>query len=115
MPQALLIINPQSRNGQADALDEATKLLKSSGMTVERCVTESVSHMVSCIEQYTENDSIVIVAGGDGTISSALGAVYRSQHTLAILPMGTANDLARSLGVPLSGGQWALLRWRQHC
>lgn len=100
MPHALLIINPQSRNGQADALDEATERLKNSGMTVERCVTESVSHMVSCIEQYTEKDGIVIVAGGDGTISSALGAVYKSQHTLAILPMGTANDLARSLGVP---------------
>lgn len=94
------MVNPQSRNGQSEALDEAIEVLKDSGIEVEVCVSEGASHMASAIADYRQEDGVVLVAGGDGTISSALESIYKSQHTLAILPMGTANDLARSLGVP---------------
>lgn len=100
MSHALLIVNPLSRNGQADELDEAIQLLKDSGMTVDVCESESKDHMAKKIAEYREEDGLVIIAGGDGTISSALAAVYEHKQTLAILPMGTANDLARSLGIP---------------
>ena len=43
---------------------------------------------------------LVIVGGGDGTLSSAAGAAADSQTTLGILPMGTLNHLARDLGIP---------------
>ncbi len=99
MQHALLVINPKSRNGHSQELTEATDLLRNSGIEVEVCVTESPSHMASCIENYREKKGVVIVAGGDGTISSALDSIYKSEQTLAILPMGTANDLARSLGI----------------
>ncbi len=99
MQHALLVINPKSRNGHSEELTEATDLLRNSGIEVEVCVTESPSHMASCIESYREKKGVVIVAGGDGTISSALESIYKSEQTLAILPMGTANDLARSLGI----------------
>ncbi|RUO34704.1 lipid kinase [Aliidiomarina soli] len=100
MQHALLIVNPQSRNGQSEALNEAIDLLRSSGIEVDVCVSESASQMASRIADYHQQDGVVIVAGGDGTISSALESVYENQQSLAILPMGTANDLARSLGVP---------------
>lgn len=99
MQHALLVINPKSRNGHSEELTEAIDLLRNSGIEVEVCVTESPSHMASCIENYREKKGVVIVAGGDGTISSALDSIYKSEQTLAILPMGTANDLARSLGI----------------
>ncbi|MGM0429569.1 MAG: lipid kinase [Pseudomonadota bacterium] len=100
MQHALLVINPKSRNGHSEELTEAIDLLRNSGIEVDACVTESASEMASCIENYREKEGVVIVAGGDGTISSALESVYKSKQTLAILPMGTANDLARSLGIP---------------
>lgn len=100
MQYALLIINPSSRSGQAEALEEAMQLLQSSGFEVTVCESESESHMVSLIEEYEREDGIVIIAGGDGTISSALEALHNHQRTLAIFPMGTANDFARSIGVP---------------
>ncbi len=100
MQHALLVVNPKSRNGHSEGLDQATSLLKNAGIEVELCVTESPSDMVSCIENYEQKDGVIIVAGGDGTISAALESVHKTQQTLAILPMGTANDLARSLGVP---------------
>lgn len=100
MQHALLVVNPQSRSGQAEALDEAIEILKNADIAVELYVSESTAQMVAKIAGYRRPNSLVIIAGGDGTISSALEAVYQHNHRLAILPMGTANDLARSLGVP---------------
>ncbi|UPH46849.1 lipid kinase [Methylophaga pinxianii] len=100
MQHALLIINPHSRNGRAEALEEAVRMLEASDFEVTVCESESETHLVSLIDDYERKDGIVIIGGGDGTISSALEALHNSKRTLAIFPMGTANDLARSLGVP---------------
>lgn len=100
MQHALLLVNPHSRNGQAEALDNAVLMLEESNVQVTRCESESQAHMVSQIEGYDRSDGVIIIAGGDGTISSALESIYKCQRTLAILPLGTANDLARSIGVP---------------
>lgn len=43
----------------------------------------------------------VIVGGGDGTVSIAAAAAAASGATLGVLPLGTMNLFARSLGVPL--------------
>lgn len=44
---------------------------------------------------------VVIAGGGDGTISTAAGVLMDSKKALAVLPAGTMNLFARSLGVPL--------------
>jgi len=43
---------------------------------------------------------LIIVGGGDGTVSSAAQAVAGTNATLGILPLGTLNHLARDLGIP---------------
>ena len=43
----------------------------------------------------------IVAAGGDGTINTLVNAVAGIDVPLAILPLGTANDLARELGIPL--------------
>jgi diacylglycerol kinase family enzyme len=44
----------------------------------------------------------VIAGGGDGTISGAAAALMGKDKALAVLPAGTMNLFARSLGIPLS-------------
>lgn len=44
---------------------------------------------------------VVMVGGGDGTVSAAAGRLKDSGKSLAVLPAGTMNLFARSLGVPL--------------
>ena len=54
---------------------------------------------------------LVVVAGGDGTIDSAVGAMIGSSATLGIIPTGTRNNLAYNLGVPSTiAGAVAILR-----
>jgi len=55
--------------------------------------------------------NLIVVAGGDGTIDSVVGAMIGSSATLGIIPTGTRNNLALNLGVPSTiAGAVALLR-----
>jgi diacylglycerol kinase family enzyme len=49
---------------------------------------------------------VVIAAGGDGTATAVAEAIVDTSKSLAILPLGTVNALARDLGLPLDLQQW---------
>ncbi|MGZ8903691.1 MAG: lipid kinase [Methylobacter sp.] len=98
---ALFISNKNS--GKADnELDVAVMILKDSGINLIEQESESPSHINDLIRQNRGIVDTVILAGGDGTMSSAAGALSECGLALGILPMGTANDLARTLKIPES-------------
>jgi diacylglycerol kinase (ATP) len=41
-----------------------------------------------------------VIGGGDGTISKAVPQLLKIKRPFAVLPLGTANDFARTLGLP---------------
>jgi diacylglycerol kinase (ATP) len=47
-----------------------------------------------------DEPDLLVVGGGDGTIACAAGLVARTPTTLGVLPLGTANDFARTLEIP---------------
>ncbi len=98
--RALLIINPNSRRGAEADITEGIKLLESAGFVLIKADSKSAEDTARLIDQHHQEIDVVIIGGGDGSINSAAAALYRHQLTLAILPLGTANDLARSLGLP---------------
>lgn len=101
MPEkALLLINPHSRNGNDVNIQEGIELLRSAGTEVIIKKIDRSTPATQFIEELHQEIQLVIIGGGDGTIHSALPGVYRFKLPFAILPMGTANDLARSLGIP---------------
>jgi diacylglycerol kinase (ATP) len=98
---ALFISNQKS--GKADnELDLAVEILKASEINLIEEESEDPSLINELIRQNRGNIDSVILAGGDGTMSSAAGLLSECGLALGILPVGTANDLARTLKIPES-------------
>lgn len=97
---ALLIINPRSRQGASADIDAGLQKLQQAGITVETVTCRDAAHTEQEIAARLGRVDFVIVGGGDGTINSTAQALYRHKLPFAIVPLGTANDLARSLNIP---------------
>lgn len=56
----------------------------------------------SIIKNYDEYCDMILVCGGDGTLSQAIHGIYKTNKKIPIgyIPVGTMNDFARSLGIP---------------
>ncbi|MGI3899015.1 MAG: lipid kinase [Janthinobacterium lividum] len=97
--RALLIVNEHSRSGR-EAGDKAEALLTASGLTVLRGHTRSREDVSHRIRESRGDVDLVVVGGGDGTVSAAAQGIVDTGLSLGVLPLGTANDLARTLGLP---------------
>ncbi|MEB6221510.1 lipid kinase [Pantoea anthophila] len=96
---ALLLINPRSRKGRA-AASRARTLLTQAGITLLQPAEEESRSYCELIAAYAPRIDAVIVGGGDGTLNAAAPGVMQTGLPLGILPLGTANDFARTLGIP---------------
>ena len=97
---ALVIINPASRNGAEAELQNGWDTLQNAGIKLIHIESKSAEHTCEEIEKHERDVDFVILGGGDGTLSSAAKCLHKTGLPLAILPLGTANDLARSLSLP---------------
>lgn len=98
--RALLLRNPKARRGQ-EALEPVLRRLKSGGLDVTIETFEALPEIARDIVRLRHMADLVIVCGGDGSISSAALAAMESGLPMGIIPMGTANDLARTLDIPM--------------
>ncbi|MEQ9354144.1 MAG: lipid kinase [Coleofasciculus chthonoplastes F3-SA18-01] len=97
---ALLLINRKSRHGQEN-LVETIRQLKELGFIVLEELTEDPLKLPDIIRHYQHQVDLVIIGGGDGTLNAAIEGLVDTQLPLGILPLGTANDLARTLKIPV--------------
>lgn len=95
--RALIFANRRARRG-GESLRAAIELLNDAGIeTVERDVSHNLS---DDIRAEAKNIDMVILGGGDGTLNGAAAALQETKLPFGVLPMGTANDFARTIGVP---------------
>jgi YegS/Rv2252/BmrU family lipid kinase len=99
--KAILIVNTMSRVG-AEGFGQAVELLKAAG--IELIEARSIDHPARIkaeVRQAVDEAPMVIIGGGDGTLSSTIDYFKDHDTVFALLPLGTANSFARSLGIPL--------------
>lgn len=100
--QAALIVNAHSRKGEAlfaeakEKLEEAgIDLLAAHAVKNPALMEETVGKAIA------DGAPMVIVGGGDGSMSSTVDQFVGKDCVFAVLPLGTANSFARTLGLPL--------------
>ena len=97
--RALLLINPLSRSGQTVGA-QAAQQLRTQSLDVIEAPIEKLPLLSETICRYRDRVDFVIIAGGDGTLRFAIEGLLSTGLPVGILPLGTANNLARSLGIP---------------
>jgi YegS/Rv2252/BmrU family lipid kinase len=99
--RAILIVNAASRSG-ADAFEPAREKLIAAGVElVDARAVDDPKALDDEVGSAIERAPMVIVGGGDGTLSSTVDQFLGTGTVFAVLPLGTANSFARALGIPL--------------
>jgi YegS/Rv2252/BmrU family lipid kinase len=100
--EAVLIVNAHSRKGEK-LFREARHLLLKSGITLRDAqAIKDPTKLRDAVRAAVRNGApMVIVGGGDGSLSCTVDDVVEEDCVFALLPLGTANSFARTLGIPL--------------
>ena len=98
-----LILNPVAGSCSAERVRFTLKqYCEQHDVGYEIYETTGKEHLPSIVRQAREEDySVIVAAGGDGTASMVAGELIHSPIPLGIIPVGTANLLARELAIPL--------------
>ncbi len=97
--QAILIVNAMSRRG-ADVFEEARDKLTAAGIElIEAHAVDNPDEMDPTVEAAIAKAPMVIVGGGDGSLSTNVDHFVGTDTVFAILPLGTANSFAKTLGM----------------
>jgi diacylglycerol kinase (ATP) len=101
---ALIIINPnagRARKAHLGPLERARKILQGHGIATELANTDGPGAATEIARSAVgDRRQMVIVCGGDGTLNEVVNGLAGSQVPLALLPAGTANVMAKELGLP---------------
>lgn len=99
MRRIALAANPNSGSADEEELRAICEILRTHGslQVIQPGEASELKEQVSQVEA-----DLVVVAGGDGTMNLVANALRArlDEMTLALIPRGTGNDLARTLGLP---------------
>jgi YegS/Rv2252/BmrU family lipid kinase len=111
--RALALINTSSRRG-AEAGGAALDALRAGGAELVQPPVGTREDIDAAIRASIGTVDLIVLGGGDGTMNAAAAALFATQIPFAVLPLGTANDLARVLGIPADPVQAAKVALAGH-
>ncbi|MBP2705776.1 diacylglycerol kinase [Microbispora sp. RL4-1S] len=100
--RAAVVVNTKSRRGRR-SYAEVLRLMRAHDfrLTGVHPVTEPARLREVVSRALADGPDLLVVGGGDGTLSSSVKYVAGLDVALGVLPLGTTNNFARSLGLPL--------------
>lgn len=100
--RALLVFNPHAGlHGRGCSPDALAAAMEGWGWSVEREPTDAGRTVARVRAAVARGCDPVVVAGGDGTLNLVINGLAESPATLGVIPCGSANDFARSIGLPM--------------
>ncbi len=102
MDPLLVITNDQAGTSDEETLGRALAILRA-GTSVEVAATGDPGELDGVLHR--AGSRRIVIAGGDGSVHTVISALHKrhdlGRHVLGLLPMGTGNDFARGVGIPL--------------
>jgi diacylglycerol kinase (ATP) len=102
--RVLLIVNPASRTG-ARRLRKAESAFRELGVHCDTRTTDSPGHGAELALALASGYDAVFTLGGDGTAIEVIGALANEGPPVGVLPGGTGNVIARTLGTSLNSAR----------
>lgn len=99
--RVLLIVNSKSRTG-AESLPTVMTALAARGFSVLLPSEEDMRDCAGAIRRMKDEVDLIVVGGGDGSLNCAAPGLLEAGRPFGIVPLGTANDLARTLELPVT-------------
>ncbi|MDO5747607.1 MAG: diacylglycerol kinase family protein [Actinomycetaceae bacterium] len=86
-----------------DFCSQVSKAALNAGYETPRFIatTEEETGSSQCKQALENNASLIVCAGGDGTVRKVAGQICHHKVPMSIIPLGTGNLLARNLGLPV--------------
>ncbi len=97
--RALFLVNPRARRGSEGA-EEIAARLRDLGLDLVVEATEDPGRFPELIQRHRGTIDRVLVGGGDGTLNAAVQVLAPLGLPLGVIPLGTGNNLARTLAIP---------------
>lgn len=101
MGEILFIVNPVAGGGKAkDLIPLIEEVMDEHKKDYEIILTSEPKEAIEIAEKSVDNFDTIVAVGGDGTVNEvARGLINMGKGTLGIIPGGTGNDMAKSLGI----------------
>lgn len=96
----LIIYNPNAGRGQHELLLAVLNELEKKDAQYTVLVTEYAGHAMTIAKENHNSYDVIVAAGGDGTINEVINGLRGSNATLAIIPVGTSNVVAKEILLP---------------
>jgi YegS/Rv2252/BmrU family lipid kinase len=101
VPHFHFILNPAAGRGKAGRLEpDLRKLLDAANVSYTIEQTSAPGQAVELASNAALDDTILVSAGGDGTLNEILNGISSGKSVLGIIPIGSGNDFAAALGIP---------------
>ena len=106
MDGVVFVVNPASANGSTGRRwPRIAHAAAAAGLTGQTLLSERPGHVAELTRRAAEDGaSLVVVAGGDGTVNEAVNGLMRAsperRPELAVLPRGTGTDFVRTFRIP---------------
>jgi diacylglycerol kinase family enzyme len=97
-PSLLVVINPNASRAEA-ALPKLTEWFAENGSAI-LMIAHKKKDLKAPLKTHGPGADRIVIGGGDGTLSKALPVLLKLKKPLAVLPLGTANDFARTIALP---------------
>ncbi len=99
----IILLNPTANRGKARRLvGRALKAFRQRNVHFEVRESRSTQHLTELARGASEEKpDLIVSAGGDGTHHYVINGLFKSEVPLGLLPLGTGNDFAKGVGMPM--------------